>query len=380
MGDRQISPGRSFSGVLGLAILAACCFTACQGGEDGNHPPKIYKDYVLTVVSGSHWIASFSFDRDTGTLTPAGTASLPSGLGLRSIAIGPEGKFAYVVGYITTGIYAFSIEPLTGELKPIPGSSFWAGVTPRRIMVGPSRRFAYVVSGVDEQITAHIIDPETGALRMTSGSPFDVPGTPLEMVIDPLEKFAFVLRSDPDSVATYAIDAGTGALTPAAVPSPGVGTNPWAIAMHPTGKFLYVANEGSDDVSAFSIDAATGALTEVAGSPFEDPAFNAFFPSDIAVDLSGRWAYVVNGSQTVSVFDIDGATGALTLHATQEMLFDSPNTVAIDPLGEYACIAYFRPDGYVLSYNIVSTGLLSGAGGFMVGDYPSDVAFARIAQ
>jgi 6-phosphogluconolactonase (cycloisomerase 2 family) len=380
MDDRQGFRSRVFPRVFSLALWTVVFLSACGTGENSDTHPKIYKDYVLAVVSGSNWIASFSFDRGTGSLTPADTATLPPGLGLRSIAIGPEGKFAYVVGHITTNIYAFSIDPITGELAPIPGSSFWAGVTPSRIMVGPSRRFAYVTSGEDGQITAHAIDAETGALRMTSGSPFDAPGSPAEMVIEPTEKYAFVMCAGPNIVVTYAIDGVTGALTPAAVPPVSVGTSPWAIALHPEGKFLYVVNEESDNVSAFSIDAATGALNEVAGSPFDDPAFNAFSPSDIGIDPSGRWAYVVNGSQSVSVFNIDGATGALTLCATQMMLFDSPNKVVIDPLGEYACISYFRPDGYVLSYSIVSSGLLSGAGGFMVGDYPRDVVFTRIAQ
>ena len=41
------------------------------------------------------------------------------------------------------------------------------------------------------------------------------------------------------------------------------GTTPTALTVDPNGQFLYVANSGSNSVSAYSIDAATGALTAV---------------------------------------------------------------------------------------------------------------------
>lgn len=43
---------------------------------------------------------------------------------------------------------------------------------------------------------------------------------------------------------------------------------PTSVAVDPSGKFAYVANNGSSDVSAFTINTATGALTAVVGSPF----------------------------------------------------------------------------------------------------------------
>src|SRR6266853_3744637 len=56
------------------------------------------------------------------------------------------------------------------------------------------------------------------------------------------------------------------------------------------GRFLYVANGGSNSISAYVIDAKSGALTPVGGSPF--PAGSV--PSSIAVDPSGKFAYVSN--------------------------------------------------------------------------------------
>ena len=57
----------------------------------------------------------------------------------------------------------------------------------------------------------------------------------------------------------YTINATTGALTSTGMIA--ARSNPTSIAIHPSGKFAYVTNSGSNDVSMYSIDAATGALT-----------------------------------------------------------------------------------------------------------------------
>jgi 6-phosphogluconolactonase (cycloisomerase 2 family) len=57
----------------------------------------------------------------------------------------------------------------------------------------------------------------------------------------------------------YTINAGSGALTSkGTIPA---GLSPISIAIDPSGKFAYVANFDSHNVSMYRIDAATGALT-----------------------------------------------------------------------------------------------------------------------
>src|SRR5258706_7872210 len=89
-------------------------------------------------------------------------------------------------------------------------------------------------------------------------------------------KFAYIANNSSNNVSGYTIDATTGALT--AIPgSPGspfaAGTHPFSVAVDPTGKFAYVANDGSNNVSGYTIDAATGALTTIPGSPLPPRAF-----------------------------------------------------------------------------------------------------------
>lgn len=95
-------------------------------------------------------------------------------------------------------------------------------------------------------------------------------------------------------------------------------------------RFAYVVNRGSNNVTAFTIDAATGTLTAIAGSPF--PVGNG--PAAIAVDQSGSYAYVVNQKDaTLSAFRIDRSTGVLNAVTGSPFATGSaPTSVAIDPL------------------------------------------------
>src|SRR6476620_8093089 len=74
-------------------------------------------------------------------------------------------------------------------------------------------------------------------------------------------------------------------------------------------EFAYVANTGSNSVSVYHVDSATGVLSQVVGSPF--PAGSV--PNSIAIDPLGRFAYVANyGSNDISAYAIDRKTGGLT--------------------------------------------------------------------
>jgi DNA-binding beta-propeller fold protein YncE len=58
---------------------------------------------------------------------------------------------------------------------------------------------------------------------------------------------------------------------------------------------------------------ASGALTEITGSPFPSGGSGVTNgPLGIATDVAGHFAYVCNASNDISVFSIDGGSGALT--------------------------------------------------------------------
>jgi hypothetical protein len=101
-----------------------------------------------------------------------------------------------------------------------------------------------------------------------------------------------------DNVSAFTIDPRTGALTAVGVPVIS-GANPSSLAVEPTGRFAYVTNRNSSSVSVFAINPNTGALA--AGLPVD----TVTGPISVTVDLSGKFAYVASDiSDTISTFAI----------------------------------------------------------------------------
>jgi len=122
---------------------------------------------------------------------------------------------------------------------------------------------------------------------------------------------------EPGNVSAYAIDATTGALTPVSGSPFPAGLNSRSVAVDPTGHFAYVVNgssalDFSGSISAYTIDPETGALTQVPGSPV--PVGGQ--PSSVAADPTGEFVYVAGGPGAgprggVSGYRIDKKSGAL---------------------------------------------------------------------
>lgn len=365
---------------LGLLVLS---FAACSAEGEGDPPPgpTVYKDYALVVAAGSDQILSFSIDRETGSLTAAGSAAFPEDTDPRSIALGPTDRIAYVVGigWRYPCVFRVLVDPASGA-PTISNERYCIADEPVRVVSHPTRKFVYVTCYTANRIYGFFTNPGSGSLSALPGSPYAAPGGPLDIAFGPDGRFAYVLNYGEESVSLFAADSQTGALVEQPGAAIGVGEDPHAIAIDPSGKFLYIANRTSGDISAFTIDGATGALAEAPGSPFDDPGDRAFSPQAIGIDPSGQRVYVVNGSSTVSEFRIDGATGALTLFATPTTYWDSPKAIAFESTGQYAFMVYFRPAAYITAHTFDSYGSLLREGMLEAGNYAHDVIVARIAQ
>jgi 6-phosphogluconolactonase len=139
------------------------------------------------------------------------------------------------------------------------------------------------------------------------------------------------VNQNSNNVSAFAITPATGVLTPiSAIAS---GTGPISVFADPLGLYLYVANETSNNVSAFAINQTTGALTLAPGSPFSIALSTT--PRSIAVDLSGRFAYVANDSGTVTAFTINQTSGALSPAAAGSSFAAGLNPSAITTVGRF---------------------------------------------
>jgi 6-phosphogluconolactonase (cycloisomerase 2 family) len=176
-------------------------------------------------------------------------------------------------------------------------------------------------------------------------------------------QFVYVTNFGSNDVSAYSIGA-TGTLTPVPGSPFAAGANPVSAAVDPSGKFLYVANgselcpacPGANTVSAYTIG-ATGALTPIAGSPFAAGAG----PFSVAVDPTGRFVYVANQfSANVSAYSINGATGALTpISGSPFAAGTNPFSVVVHPTGKFLYVVNIV-SGNVSAYSInAATGALT---------------------
>jgi 6-phosphogluconolactonase len=187
----------------------------------------------------------------------------------------------------------------------------------------------------------------------------------------PAPQSEFIYTDDnvpgPNTVSAYRVGAD-GSLIP--VPgSPfitggtGSGGGSFAIPRITTavvGRYLYVANDGSDDVSAFSVDAASGVLTLVSGSPF-DTGGAAGPGIALATTRDNRFLYAANGlSQDITTFGIN-PDGSLTRVGDRVSTFNQPDGIKVTPDGSFLAVVLPNEGshGSVAMFSIGSDGSLT---------------------
>jgi 6-phosphogluconolactonase len=194
--------------------------------------------------------------------------------------------------------------------------------------------------------------------------------------------FAYVLDSaggaQPGAISEYTVGSSgalsatnlTTAASTAAVAAtpPKTGLNPVAMIVESTGKFVCVANQGSNSISVFSIDGSTGLLTEVTGSPFPTAAG----PSGLA--STANLLFVANrDAGEVSVYTLDATSGKLTAASGSPFAAGtSPAALDVDPSGKFLYVAD-QASNNVLAFGISgSSGQLAAISGspFAAGTTP----------
>ncbi|MGO8967757.1 MAG: lactonase family protein [Mycobacterium sp.] len=263
-------------------------------------------------------------------------------------------------------------------------------VDPQSLAVDPTGKFAYVMNGgcsggIGGYVSMYTIDPATRTLA-SIGPPLwtydaDTPGS---MTVDPSGKFVYVANPgdpwSPDygSVSMYSINATTGALTYTGM----LGGNcpglcfPSSVAVDPSGKFAYVANGGGSvpyNVEMYTVNATTGALT-----PIGTIAAGGY-PQAIAVDPAGKFVYLATANATpgsagsVSMYAINATTGALASTGTIAA-GTAPVSVAVDPADKFAYVTNSSSNN-VSMYSIdATTGALTSIGTIAAGTNPVSVA------
>lgn len=270
--------------------------------------------FVYVTEQTGQKVAAFSVNAGTGKLTSLpGSPFDPGVVSPFWSALDKEGDFLYMSGRNSNAVTAMRINQQTGALSLVEGAPYPGGYLPRSVVVHPSDRFVYMVTINDDSISAYEVNQTSGKLTEIKGSPFDAGDAPQFINIHPDGQYAYVTSWNSKELLAFKIDQQTGALKKIQSLPFGVEASPFGISMHPNGRFIYAAN-WFGGTYGYVIDNATGKLSAMQGSPF---ANFGKLPVQVAVDPSGKFAYVTNyESYHVTAYTIDPQTGELTAGET----------------------------------------------------------------
>jgi 6-phosphogluconolactonase len=323
--------------------------------------------------SGSGGIYRFELDPASGAFTDpvlAGESENPSFLALH-----PGGHVLYAVnefgtfgGAATGAVSAFAIDGATGILTGL-GQQASGGADPCYVSVDRGGRNVLVASYTGGSVAVLPIGSD-GRLQPASAVRRQVGSGPDKarqdgahahaIVLDTAERFALAADLGADQVFIYRFNGAAGTLEPndpaAATLEPGSG--PRHLAWHPSGAYLYVINELRSTVTAFRYDSARGALESFQTLTTLPAGFSGpNTAAEVMVSPDGRFLYGSNrGDDSLAMFKIDAASGALTPAGHVSTGGRTPRHFAIDPSGRWLLAANQDSGSIVLFRLDPSTG------------------------
>jgi 6-phosphogluconolactonase len=262
-------------------------------------------------------------------------------------------RYAYIVDDNVVSIYTMNTK---GLLRPdgfVPGDPLHRYETSA---MDPLGRFFFGMTNVScNAITVFSIASGTGLLSPISGSPFQSVGLTNvsngALVITPDGKFAYSMGNEPGAVCNghsfgagitgFSIDSSTGALTQISGSPFSDGMAPLRGAVDAQGKFLFVS-DNSNNISVFSIDSSTGALTPVSGSPFlACPTIPSCGAAYLTISPKNGNLYVLTSTMLLASFTVNPTTGFITEITGSPFggFGVSPSGINGDPLGRFLYVS-----------------------------------------
>ncbi|MGH6648328.1 lactonase family protein [Aquabacterium sp.] len=201
----------------------------------GTNPRSIAVDptgkfvYVANFASSS--ISIYSIDTSStgghvpGALILQGTVTTtvdsPNSI---TVVTSATGIYAYVANFGNDSVTAYSVNTTNGALTPTnPGLALSGGTTPTSVAVEPNGKFAYVTNlslpGTGN-VAAFSIGQAVGnagaltALGGASATAALTGGAPYSVAADPSGKFIYAVQSATNQITGFTLNATTGALTP----------------------------------------------------------------------------------------------------------------------------------------------------------------------
>jgi 6-phosphogluconolactonase len=365
-----------------LAASAVGLVALARGSESLARPEdsQLNDDllYVGTYTEGGRTdgIYLVRFDRRTGKLRRVGAVA--AGANPSFLAIHPNGRTLYAVnevekydGKASGAVSAFAIANDTGALtrrneQPSEGGA------PCFVSVDRSGRVVLVANYAGGSVAALPIEADGSLAAPTHVAHHTGSGPNAErqeaphahcIVPDPSNRFAlsadlgadrvFVYRLDLESKSLRRVESGDAVMR--------AGAGPRHIAFHPTLPFVFVTNELDSTVATLRFDAERGALSPLdTRSTLPAGWKGTNYPADIHIASTGRTLYASNrGHNSIAVFSVAAATGALTLDQVVSTDGDWPRNFGLDPSGRWLLVANQKSDSVVVFARDQKTGRLT---------------------
>ena len=295
--------------------------------------------YVYVANTSSGDISAFTINSTTGALSPVGGSPFLVEAGVNGIAIDPTGTYLYAVSASSANLWEFSIDS-SGALHNLSSSPVLidpSGSQSGALTIDPSGKFLYVTANAaGTSIYAFTRDAASGAASPIAGGIYSIDLFSNSIITDPAGKFVLAVSNGSSTsfglIAVFNLDATTGKLSEITASPFQTGPDPSSVTTDPAGKFVYIANTANATISAFTLDATSGTLGTVPGSPFPSGGQGTINgPLGIAADAAGKYIYVCNASNDISVFTVSSQTGALSVLAGSPFPLDGngPNAIAV---------------------------------------------------
>ncbi len=358
---------------LPLLLLAVsfALWLACVAGaqESWAAESQAASAWVFVSVSGENRIAIFQRDGKTGQLKPHGQVELPGSPG--SLALNAAGTRLYAAVRSKEAVSTLAVDRAAGRLELL--DTVTVAGNPVYVAVDPSQRYLLSAYYRDGKAAVHrlnergTVDAEAVSVLTTKTNPHCI--LPLRE-----QPSVYVPNTGSDVILHYRQQTSSGTLEPADPyeTTTAAGSGPRHAVQHPSQPWLFVVNEKDSTVSVFDINTKTGALTKKQKlSTLPDDFAGSNTCADIEVTPCGRYVYASNrGHDSLAMYAVDATTGKLKPlgHAATEK---TPREFAIDPTGRFVYAAG-QGSGRLAAYRLDdATGKLERFATYEVGAGPA---------
>jgi 6-phosphogluconolactonase len=308
--------------------------------------------YVGTY-SGQIGLLELSEAGEITSLRSVAGLEAPAFLGLH-----PNKHTLYALSETRPGrVTAYTLEPTTGELR-LKNDQVLSGTYTCHLSVDPMGRMLFAASYGSGHVHLLPLTPDGALLPEAACIHHEGHGARPDRqegphahctVPHPQQPYLFAADLGVDRVFVYRIDRQKARLEyhgQVALPD---GAGPRHIAIHPNGRFLYVINELNSTVTGLLFDPEKGLLTAIHTQSTIPASHNGEnYPSEVALSPDGRFLYGANrGHNSLSVFQIEEATGRLLPRGHISVEGDWPRHFAISPDGRWLVVANQKSNNVV---------------------------------